>query len=178
MHRNSAMKLLLLMLLALPSFAVTPLLDHTWRVAKDPNTPISIIEMGCLKAASEKENTPAEVFTCVITQRGSWTRQEIYRVFNAVLFGAKLNGNFINDYCNFLSKTPSDSEGLKLIKELYNFSEIYNNGVFEYVIGQLLNDANGESNIANFHAYSHPTLKRSSHSALIPVTPDPISPQN
>lgn len=178
MHRNSAMKIFLLTLLALPSFAVTPLLDYTWRVAKDPSTPFSSIEKGCLKSAAEKDNTPAEVFTCIASQRGNWTHEEIYCIFNAVLFGAGLNGTFVKDFCDFVSNTQSNSDGLKLIKELYNFSQAFDKDLFNYVIGQILNDANGESNIANFYAYSKSTIKKGSRSHLVPVTPDPISSQN
>lgn len=151
--------------------------------------PEAVVETA-YKAAQVTPANAAEVFKSAMSQRASWSKADVYSVYNAVLMGANLKGSFTKDWESYTKGINQQDPGVKLIVALKEVCDKMPANTFNAVVSQLSNDANGVNNLAEHTSLNQQgvntngpvgicnTPRRDPRPHPTPVTPEPISPQN
>ena len=142
-------------------------------------------------AAQAPHADAAGVFKDAMGQRASWSKADVYNVYNAVLMGSGLNKTFAEDLQSYADGVNQQAPGVRLIAALREVCTKLPAGTFEAVVGQLVGNANGTATFSERVAANQQGVntngpisntcnvtKRTSRSHPAPVTPKPISSQN
>ena len=173
---------------AVPTFAASSALEMAVQNAANKATPVQAVQPYIATAAKDSPATAPNVLTTVLSQRASWTSQEVCGLYSAVLEGANLRSSFTKDLQNYLSGKDQQAAGVKLLAALNSACSKLPNGTFNEVLTLIVNDANGTARESAFQA-ANPTAtntnanicrtpQRDPRPNPVPVTPEPISPQN
>lgn len=181
------MTALLAATVAAPAFAAGNMLDQAAQQAA-ANTNATVKEIGPYVAAAAKQSptTAPALLTSVLSQRHSWSVSDVRDLYGAVLVGANLWQSFAQDLQNFANGRNQQDLGVKLLTALQKSCDKLHGHTFDSVIALLVQDANGTSAEGSTqtatqdpHRYTIcDTDSRDPRPNPVPVTPDPISPQN
>lgn len=143
------------------------------------------------QAAQAGSVDAAGVFKNAMSQRESWSKADVYKVYDAVLMGSGLDKSFVEDLQSYISGVDQQKPGVQLLVALNEVCSKLPAGTFDAVVGQLRNNANGVAAYAEDTAFNQQgvntngpisgicnTPKRDARPHPAPVTPRPISPQN
>ena len=180
------MTALLAATVAAPAFAAGNMLNQAVQAAADTNATVKEIGPYVASAAKQNPSTAPALLTMVLNQRRTWSVSDVRDLYGAVLVGANLWESFSRDLQNFANGRGKDELGVKLLDALKKSCDKLQGHTFDSVIKLLVQDANGASAEGSTqtatldpHRYAIcDTPKRDPRPNPVPVTPEPISPQN
>lgn len=187
MKANTIIMTALVAVAAVPTFAAGPMLDKAVQAAASKVSATNVLAATANAAQEDPAAAPA-VLKGVLGQRNSWTNQDVYNLYCAVLEGSGLRSTLSRDLVSYQAQKNQQEAGVQLLTALHDACGKLPKGTFETVMGMLLFNANGTANNAEFLA-TNPvatntnatickTPVRDKRPNPVPVTPEPISPQN
>lgn len=167
-------------------FAVIALLAVTDAFASTTKQDMDNIISEAVKASTAKSAGPVEALRAAMAKHMDWSPMNICAVYSAILDSSNLKDTFLRDLNYFTYGLNTDLPGVKLLAALKQECSRMHDGTFEAVIAQMVLNSNGEAvNAArNATQFSGPNTNmldvpsRDKRPFPVPVTPDPISPQN
>ncbi|MCQ2367298.1 MAG: hypothetical protein MJ056_09105 [Akkermansia sp.] len=180
------MTALLAATVAAPAFAAGNMQDQAVQAAADTNATVNEIGPYVAAAAKQSPTTAPALLTFVLNQRRTWSVSDVRDLYGAVLVGANLWESFNKDLRSYKDGQGKDELGVKLLDALKKACDRLHGNTFDSVIKLLVQDANGASAEGSTqtatldpHRYNIcDTDPRDPRPNPVPVTPEPISPQN
>lgn len=127
-------------------------------------------------ATAVSNSTPSGKLHNAIVQRDDWKAAEVYTVFMSLIQAGDLKGDLQKDLADILKGRKSTTEGYRMLSEL---KALLPENVYREVLNMVFMNANGTVPVAvgspNTNGFLQDPRERRNP---VPVTPDPISPQN
>ena len=149
-----------------------------------PGPSFRIIVEDAAISVEKRTVDPATALRNAFMKRIDWNPTDIYVLYKAVVKGAGLDETLKNDLEYFRKNVNNDLPGVKLLKVLQQQCSSLPSGTFEMVMAQLVMDVNGISPQPEGRMFEGPNTNmptvpsRDKRPFPVPVTRDPISPQN
>lgn len=167
-------------------FTVIAMLAVTDAFASTTRQDIDNIISEAVKTATAKSAGSVEALHVAMSKRMNWSPMNICAVYSAILDSSNLRDTFLRDLNYFTYGANPQLPGVELLAALEQECSRLHAGTFEAVIAQMVLNSNGEAvNAArNATQFSGPNTNmpdvpsRDKRPFPVPVTPDPISPQN
>lgn len=164
--------LALIALFTISNLSANDSLDKAVIIARDKGAPIVKVTEATVEALKDN-SSPVEVFYIIVTQRRNWSTDELYAIFDTILTYSNLKKDVSKNY----GYLEVNLEGAKLIRALHEY--VADDDKFKQIMYRILSGPNTPKFNGGPNTSMIPgSEKRDLRPFPVPVTPDPISPQN